>query len=304
MAQTPSGFDAWRNKTAKEARARGISQDIVAQTVEKAEYLPRVVELDRKQPHGSITLAQYLDRVAPAQRIDRGRRLMAEHQFLLDKISKKYGVQKRFIVALWAIESDFGRNTGGFNIIDSLSTLAFDGRREKFFTAELFHALKILDQRHTTPSNFKGSWAGAMGQTQFMPSSFVSLSVDENGDGKRDIWGTQADVFGSIANYLSRSGWNPNKTWGREVKLTRPVPESLMKNKTRKPLSAWASMGVTKADGSPLPQSAGFNPRLIMPSESTGKYFLVYENFDVLMKWNRSDYFGVGVGTLSDAFRN
>ncbi|MET0154616.1 MAG: lytic murein transglycosylase [Rickettsiales bacterium] len=300
---TPAGFNAWRDKTAKQARARGVDANIVAKTVAKAQYLPRVVELDRAQPHGTLTLTQYLDRIAPRQRIERGRRLIREHEGLLNRIEHKYGVQKRFIVALWATESDFGRNMGGFNVIDALSTLAFDGRREKFFTDELFRALTILNAGHTTPEQFKGSWAGALGQTQFMPSSFLGLSVDENGDGRRDIWNTPADVFGSVANYLHKSGWNDAHNWGREVRLSRPVPDGVVKQKTQKSLAEWTDAGVTNKDGSPLPNVPGFSARLIQPSKNEGRYYLVYDNFETLMKWNRSDYFGVGVGVLADAFQ-
>jgi membrane-bound lytic murein transglycosylase B len=301
-AQTHASFDAWRRDVLSEAVARGVSPDVAEASLGAAEYLPKVVELDRKQPDGRISFEAYLKRVVPDDRIARGKRLMREHRALLDAVAQKYGVQKRFLVALWGVESDFGRNTGGFKVVDALATLAYDGRRGEFFKQELFRALDILEQGHIAPDRMRGSWAGAMGQTQFMPSSFVRLAVDEDGDGKRDIWSTQADVFASIANYLHKSGWDDGKTWGREVALAKAVPADLYGREVKKPLAEWAKLGVRRKDGSPLPH-ADLPASLVKPDPNGERVYLAYPNFDVLMTWNRSSYFGAGVGTLSDALR-
>lgn len=201
-------FQAWLAQVKKEALAKGISQKTVNDAFASVSHDGRVIRLDRKQPESKLTLEEYLAKTVTEQRINQGRELLAENRALLDEISAKYGVPPHYIIALWAIETSYGNNTGGFSIIESLATLAYDGRRSEYFRGELMNALKIIDQGHIAAYDMEGSWAGAMGQCQFMPSSFLSYAVDYDGDGKRDIWNTQADVFASIANYLHSSGWN------------------------------------------------------------------------------------------------
>lgn len=297
------GFPAWRAGAVREAVEEGITPSVARAVLGEAEYLPRVIELDRKQPDGSMTYAEYLKRVLPASRIEAGRKRLKEHDALLSRMEKRYGVQKRFIVALWGSESDFGRNMGGFRVVDALATLAYEGRRGEFFKGELFKALKILDQGHITSAKMTGSWAGAMGQCQFMPSSFLRLSADGNGDGKRDIWTNKADVFASIANYLHTEGWNPEMTWGREVTLSRPLPEELTDGKTLKSVQEWNALGVRRKDGSPLPPWVSFRAGLVRPDKEGGRAFLTYDNYRILMKWNRSSYFGTSVGLFADSLR-
>ncbi|HSK40595.1 MAG TPA: lytic murein transglycosylase, partial [Arenibaculum sp.] len=216
-AGAATDFAAWVGDLRREAVGRGISTCVLDAALHGVAPLPRVIELDRKQPERTITFARYLDRVVTPARVRRGRALHAEHRALLEEIGHRYGVQPRFIVALWGIETDFGRNTGGFDVIAALATLAYDGRRSAYFRSELLDALEILEQGHVRPEAMKGSWAGAMGQCQFMPSSFRRYAVDADGDGRRDIWSTLPDVFASTANYLGQAGWNPRYTWGREV---------------------------------------------------------------------------------------
>lgn len=297
-----AGFNAWKDIAAKRARAEGISDALLQKTLYQAEYLPRVIELDNKQPYKTMTFDQYVDRVIPASRINTGRARLQENLALLNATEKRFGVQKRFIVALWGIESDFGRNTGGFKIIDALATLAYDGRRGEFFTSELMAALKILKEGHITPEKMKGSWAGAMGQTQFMPSSFLRLSADGDGDGKRDIWTNKADIFASIANYLHKTGWDDNRTWGREVRASG-VPSSLFGKDVKKSLSGWQRAGVRNLQGGPLPDVPGIRASLIRPGKDGDRVFLVYDNFRHILKWNRSDYFATSVGLFSDALK-
>ena len=233
-----------------------------------------------------------------------GKSKLKKHEELLRKISSKYGVQSRYIVALWGIETDFGRITGGFPVISSLATLAYDGRRSKFFRKELLLALKIVDGGHILAKDMMGSWAGAMGQNQFMPSSFLNFAVDYNGDGKKDIWNTLPDVFASSANYLNLSGWDRELTWGREVIVTREINEELISRSARKidiskSLQEWSELGVLKADMNSLP-NRDLQAYLIYPDGDDGRKYLVYENFKVIMRWNRSLFFGISVGTLAD----
>jgi membrane-bound lytic murein transglycosylase B len=298
QAATP--FETWLEG----ARADALKQGIRAATLDEAfkdlKPIPRVVELDRKQPEFTLTFKQYLSRVVNDRRARKGKRMMEKHAALLDEVSAKYGVQKRFIVALWGIETDFGGITGGFPVIASLATLAHDGRRSKFFRKEMMLALKIIDQGHIAAKDMIGSWAGAMGQNQFMPSSFHNFAVDYNGDGAKDIWHNQPDVFGSIANYLKRSGWRDDLTWGRLVSLPKGFPKSKTGRKLRKPLSEWQHLGVRKIDGSDLP-SRDIKGAIVLPAKKRmSPAYMAYGNFNVILKWNRSDYFAVAVGTLSD----
>jgi len=261
--------------------------------------LVRVVELDRNQPEYKQTLKQYLDARVTQNRIEMGQKLMREHRPLLEEVAEKYKVQPRFIVALWGMETNYGRFMGSFEIIPSLVTLVYDGRREKFFKKELVHALKILEEGHIELENFKGSWAGAMGQCQFMPSSFRNYAVDYDGDGKKDIWSTKADVFASAANYLSGYGWKVDETWGREVMLPDDFDRTLAAKKVKKPLPEWAKLGVKNVDGSPLPSRAVVG-RVLIPDNNEGRVFMAYSNVDTTLRWNKADYFAIAVGTLAD----
>ena len=259
-------FEQWLTSFKQEARSQGISDTILDQTLTNLKPVPRVIELDRKQPEGRLTFAQYKERVINQARIDQGRRLYRQHRAELDRISQKYGVPGNVIVALWGIETSYGNNTGGFGVVPALATLAHDGRRSAFFRKELLQALKILDQGHIAPTAMKGSWAGAMGQNQFMPSSFHAYAVDGNGDGKRDIWTSLPDVFSSTANYLHKSGWNPDQRWGRKIKLPGNFPESLTGREVSRSLLQWQRMGITLPDGAThtrhsTNESLGYCPR-------------------------------------------
>lgn len=260
--------------------------------------IPRVIELDRRQPEGRMTFVEYRQRVINDARIRKGRRMLEEHGPLLARIEAEYGVPAAVIVALWGIESNFGENTGGFPVIASLATLAHEGRRADFFRGELLSALKILEAGDIAPEAMNGSWAGAMGQSQFMPSTFLAYAVDGNGDGRRDIWGSQADVFASMANYLSRMGWDRRYIWGREVRVANGVGASGLDEK--RPLSRWQAAGVRQRDGGDLPAVA-IDASLLRMDDGAGPSYLVYDNFRVLMRWNRSTYFATSVGLLANA---
>ena len=235
----------------------------------------------------------------PPARVNRGKRLLRKHRALLTEIGDAYGVQPRFIVALWGIESDFGRVTGGFPVLDSLATLAFDGRRGEFFRGQLIEALRIVDDGHIQPDKMLGSWAGAMGQSQFMPSSFQQFAVDHDGDGRRDIWGTLPDVFASAANYLARAGWKHDHTWGRQVRLPEGFDHDLAGLGVKKPLNEWQALGVRRSNGDDLP-TRPLPASLILPGGPGGPAFLTYPNYRVLLKWNRSHYFATTVGQFAD----
>jgi membrane-bound lytic murein transglycosylase B len=283
----------------QEALGSGIRQKTLDSALEELEPVSGVIELDNNQPEAKLTFAQYLGRILSEDRIARGRKRLKDSRRLLAKVAKAYGVQPRFLVALWGVETDFGRATGSFPVIDSLVSLVYDGRRSSFFRKELFHALRILDEGHISLARMKGSWAGAMGQLQFMPSTFRLFAVDFDGDGRIDIWESKEDVFASAANYLSRSGWERGQTWGQQVLLPEGADLSPAMLKEAKRASDWLALGVSTVDGSDflLPDSLS---SIVQPEGLTGRTFLVYNNYHVIYKWNRSENFALSVGILSD----
>lgn len=297
------GFEEYLEKLRMEARTQGISEQVISAAFANVEYKPRAVQADKNQPEKKLTLDEYIPRAVPDWKVKQAKELYHQHYADLKRIGDAYGVQPRFIVALWGVESNFGKFTGNYRVIDALSTMAFEGRREAFFRKETMNALKILDQGHIKLEDFKGSWAGAMGQCQFMPSSFLNFAADGNGDGKKDIWKTEADVFASTANYLSESGWDKNYVWGRQVKVPQGIDRNL-EGRTKekgKYLQEWSKLGITKMNGSPLPKlDDDIKAWLIMPDDENGRTYLVYNNYNVLMKWNRSYYFALAVSHLAD----
>ena len=292
-------FQDWLQGLRDEALARGISAETLDSALSNIAPIPRVVELDRRQPEFTMTFGRYLELVAPMSRIEEGRKRLAENRTLLEEIQAKFGVPPRFLVALWGIESNFGGHTGGFPVIAALATLAHDGRRSAYFRKELLLALQILEEGHILHSTMTGSWAGAMGQAQFMPSSFVSHAVDHDGDGRKDIWSNRGDIFASAANYLARSGWQPGYNWGRPVVLPVDLDPALAGLEIRKPLRVWQSLGLRRVGGMDLPV-ANINASVVIPDGPDGPAFLVYENFRVIMRWNRSTFFATAVGLLAD----
>ena len=303
-----SDFASWLQDLRTEARQKGISDAVLDQALNGIAPLPRVIELDRSQPEFKLTFEEYLGKVVSPTRKRVAAEKLKEHDRLLTEIAAKYGVQKRFLVTFWGVETSFGRYLGSFNVPQALVTLAYDGRRSAYFRKELFNALTILEEGHITAATMKGSWAGAMGQSQFMPSSFVNYAVDWDGDGKRDIWATKADVFASSANYLAKAGWRDDITWGRAValpsdgKINGRAALALAEAKTKMPLGDWAQAGVRCADESALP-TRPLQARLIMPAGDNGPAYLVYSNFDSILAWNRSNYYALAIGILSDTLR-
>lgn len=294
-------FSTWLDHFRHEAAQNGISQNTLNATLTNIRPLPKVIDLDRKQPEKKITFARYRHNVVNADRIQKGRELLRLHRRELSLIEERYGVAPQYVVALWGIETNYGTNTGGFKVVDALATLAWDGRRAAFFRAELLKALKIIDQGHIDAANMKGSWAGAMGQNQFMPSSFFNFAVDGNNDGRRDIWNTKPDVFASTANYLAKSGWTAGQRWGRRVLLPEFFPAHMIGPKIKRPISAWKSMGVTDFSGAPLPDENDMTASIVAPDGLGGETYIVYGNYQTIMAWNRSTYFATSVGLLADS---
>ncbi|MCI5145848.1 MAG: lytic murein transglycosylase [Candidatus Electrothrix sp. AR3] len=260
--------------------------------------LPQVVELDRHQAEYSTTFSDYLNNSISDRRIRHGKALLKKHTFL-KKIEQQYGVQAQIIIALWAMESDFGQNMGSFSTINTLATLAYDGRRPLFFRNELISALHILHDRHIPIEKMKSSWAGAMGQPQFMPSTFIKYAADGNGDGKKDIWNNTRDVFASAAHYLEEIGWKSGQKWGFEVQLPKGFDPYQARLAEEKPLKEWNMLGVKKANGQQVPKKEQ-KGSVLLPSGINGPAFLVLHNFRRIREWNRSISYALTIGHLSD----
>ena len=300
LASTSQSFEQWRAELRTEAVSKGITELVFDTAFAGVQPIERVIELDRRQPEFTMTLETYLSKVVSATRIKKARQKLVEHKAILAEVSERFGVQPRFIVALWGIETNFGQHTGGFSVIAALATLAYDGRRSAYFRGELLNALRIIQEGHISAENMKGSWAGAMGQSQFMPSSFLSYAFDYDKDGKRDIWGTRKDVFASIANYLSSVGWRDDITWGREVIVPATLDgKALSDKKTVKSMADWQALGIRLPDGADLPKR-NLKSRLVVPDRSNGRAFIAYANYDNILKWNRSNFFAIAVGSLAD----
>ncbi|MFD1803371.1 lytic transglycosylase domain-containing protein [Mixta tenebrionis] len=302
QGRDPAEFPGYVEQLKAQARAQGIDAQTIDGAFANVHFVDRVIKLDRNQPEQKITLDDYLARVMPEKKIALARSRYQQHQNELDAVSRRYGVPPQYIVALWAMESNFGQIQGREDIISALATLAFEGRRESFFTSELMAALKMIQQGHISAAEMKGSWAGAMGQNQFMPSSYLRYGVDGDGDGKIDIWRNTDDVFASTANYLAKEGWQANESWGREAVLPVDFDVKLAGIKTghAKSVGAWEKLGVRLADDVALPDSRQ-RAWIVLPDDMAGRAFLVYDNFRTIMRWNRSYYFAISIGKMADA---
>jgi len=295
-------FEQYVTELKQEAVELGINANVVNSAFENVEFLKRSVKSDKAQPEFKLTLDTYIPRAVPDWKIEQARAAYKKHYHLLHEIGKAYGVQPRFIVALWGIETNFGRLTGRHYVISSLTTMAYDGRREALFKKQLFAALTILEQGHIEQDKFIGSWAGAMGQVQFMPTSYLNYAVDYDGDGKKDIWNNHADVFASAANYLKTEGWDDSETWGRQVLIPEDFNVELAGLKNKKTLQEWQDLGVRRFDGSALPK-VNLKGSIVIPDDASGRVYLVYDNYSVLMHWNRSYYFATAVSYLSERIK-
>jgi membrane-bound lytic murein transglycosylase B len=292
-------FQDWLEALRDEARGKGISDATLNAALGDIAPVMRVIELDRRQPEFTQTFWSYLNQRVGDQRIKHGRRLLAKHRDVLNAIHAKYGVPSRYLLAFWGLETNFGDYFGGFRVIDALVTLAYDRRRPRFFRAQLLDALQIIEEGHVSLDAMTGSWAGAMGHMQFMPSTFIGHAVDYTGDGRKDIWGSLPDALASAANYLSDLGWRPGEIWGREVRLPPGFDLMLATMDRKKTLKAWSALGVRRADGKDLPQG-NMKGSILLPQGHQGPAFLVYDNFRIILRWNRSINYAICVGHLAD----
>jgi membrane-bound lytic murein transglycosylase B len=283
-------------RTALDSGIRAETVDSILPTVEPREA---VIRADRNQPEFLATFADYLGRRATTERITQGRTLYAEHRSLLDELTREYGVPGHYIVAFWGLETNYGRYLGNVPVFDSLSTLACDARRSDFFTEQFVNALQIVDRGDVEPDVMRGSWAGAMGQTQFMPSSYLRYAVDGDGDGRVDLWNSTPDALTSAANFLRSIGWQGGFRWGREVLLPNSFDYALAGRDERRDLREWRDLGVTDVGGRLVP-NLDMQGAIVVPAGQRGPAFIIYDNFDVIMRWNRSEFFALTVGHLAD----
>ncbi|WP_232825149.1 MULTISPECIES: lytic murein transglycosylase [Salinicola] len=296
--QARAGFDTWVADFRRQAASEGIDQATLAEAFDHATYQPRVIELDRSQPEFTRQVWSYLDSAVSDQRVANGRARLDAHRALAERIEQRYGVPGSIVVAIWGVESNYGSNFGSFETIDALSTLGYEGRRQAFARGELMAALKILQNGDIDRDHMRGSWAGAMGHTQFIPSSFLAYAVDGDGDGRRDIWGSIPDVMASTANYLAKSGWQRGQPWGAEVSLPAGFDYAQTELSVRHSSQAWAAQGVARVGGGALPDFA--EASVIAPAGAEGPAFLVGPNFRVIMRYNASTSYALAVATLAD----
>lgn len=299
-SDSDADFDAWKKQLRTQALKEGISKEFLDEIMPKMTLLPQVVEADKKQPEFQLTFWTYLDKTVTPLRIQKGKEMMLLHQKTLKTAEKKYNIPAKYIVAFWGLESNYGSHKGSVETLNALTTLAYDTRRRTFFTKELLAFLKIIQKENL--SDVKGSWAGAFGNFQFMPTTFKAYAVDGDGDGKIDIVNSVPDAIFSAANYLSEMGWNPNVKWGREVKLTKSISWDEVHDVKQKTLNEWEKLGIMPANGAPWPKSMlDTKAEILMPMGINGPIFLTYSNFNVIMRWNRSALYALAVGLLSDA---
>ena len=281
------------------AESERVSADTISQVLLKAKFDPRVITYDRRQPEFVETFSQYLLKRVTTWRIDKGREMMRKHKALLAELTQTYGIPGHYLVSFWGLETNYGTYKGKMPIIDSLATLACDQRRSEFFTKQLVLALQLLERESLDVENMVGSWAGAMGHTQFMPSAYLQYAIDGDGDGQVNLWESEEDALASAANFLNNLGWKPGYRWGREVELTSDFNYALAGKHQQKALADWSNAGVTKTDGSGL-GSAKLDASLLVPAGHTGPSFLIYDNFDVILRWNNSEFYAIAVGHLAD----
>ena len=290
-------FSVWLAQFRQEAARKGIG----AQTLAALDGIvpdDKVIRLDQSQPEHVITFAEYQKTILSPQRIARGRELLAAPAALLKRTARATGVPAKYLVALWGIESNYGGIGGNYSVLQSLATLAYEGRRAAFFRGELLSALRIIDGDHIAPDMLRGSWAGAMGQCQFMPSTFLHYAADGDGDGRRDIWSNLPDIFASMGNYLRAEGWRAGLGWGARVTLSRRIAGKHIGLTKGKSLAAWKKLGVKTGKNSGLSASAIYY--LVQPDNASTPSYLVTANYKALMRWNRSTYFATSVGLLAD----
>ncbi len=296
-AHAQASFESFVAGVYAEATAAGIRRDVLDAAFAGVTPNQTVIEKDRKQAEFTMTWTRYRGLVISDKRIVNGRAAVAQNRALFGNVENHFHVAPSVIAGIWGLESSFGVDTGNYKVIEALATLAWEGRRASFFRGELIAALKILNNGDITPARMTGSYAGAMGQPQFMPTSYLRLAVDFDGDGRRDIWGSKADVLGSIANYLARSGWRQGEPWGQPVNVPAGVVAS--GRDLKRPVAEWARQGVAPIGGRWA--APGDSPSaIIAPDGSGGETFLIYNNFAAIRRYNPSDFYAIAVGLIGD----
>jgi membrane-bound lytic murein transglycosylase B len=296
----PAQMTHCRDRWQADALQAGLSKQVVENIIPQLRWLPETIELDRRQPEFSEGFAHYFNARVTADRISRGRELFRTHQGLLKKLTQEYGVPGQYLIAFWGMETNYGRILGRFSVLDTLATLACDTRRSAFFTTELFSAFRLIEQHTLEPSQMKGSWAGAMGHVQFMPSNYLKYAINGDANKQVDLWGSTADALTSAAHFLQQMGWQTGFRWGREVSLSPGFAYHQVELGQFEPVANWIARGVKRADGRPLEPVTDLNAALLLPSGYRGPAFLVYDNFNIMMGWNRSEHYALCVGHLAD----
>lgn len=283
----------------QEARQQNLPDPIITDVLGQLKYQQRVVKLDRSQPEFTQTFADYFYKRVTRSRISKAQKLYIENRDFLDELTQQYGIPGQYLVAFWGLETNFGSYLGKMPILDALATLACDPRRSNYFTGELMAALRIVDRENLNTAMMKGSWAGAMGHTQFMPTTYERYAVDGNGDGKINLWQSRKDALASAANFLNQLGWKTTERWGREVLLPSNFDYSNTGLGNRLSLSQWRQMGVKRIDGVSLPL-LDIEASILVPMGHNGAAFIVYDNYRVIMRWNFSESYALAVGHLAD----
>lgn len=298
-AATQAAFERWVNDFRPRAQAQGIRPDVLNRAFAGISYNPLVVERDRNQAEFKREIWDYLDGAASPTRVSNGQAALAQHRRTLQAIEDRFGVEKEVVTAVWGLESAFGERRGTMDIIESLATLAHDGRRGAFFESQLIAALQIIQAGDVDPRSMTGSWAGAMGHTQFIPTSYLAYAVDFTGDGKRDIWSDDpTDALASTAAYLKRFGWTKGQPWGVEVRLPAGFNTGLAARETKRNPSDWAAIGVTGLNGRAVPNHGPAS--ILLPAGAGGPAFMIFNNFAVIERYNRANAYVIGVGHLAD----
>lgn len=297
LERTEQAFARWVKAFAATAREAGIAEETLRRAFDDARFVPRVVALDRRQAEFTQTVWDYLDRAVSEQRVARGREKLAEFSAEVEAAAARHGVPAPVLVAIWGMESSYGANYGDIPVIDALATLGFEGRREAWARGQLLAALKILQSGDIDRARMVGSWAGAMGQTQFLPSTFLAYAVDADGDGRRDIWGSLADVVASTARFLVDAGWQSGQPWGVEVRLPQTFDVSRADRRMRQSSAQWAQEGVQTIDGAALP--AFDHGSILLPAGARGPAFLIGPNFRALLRYNPATSYALAVSLLA-----
>jgi membrane-bound lytic murein transglycosylase B len=301
-ARATDKFQACVNGLWPSASAAGVSRQTFDRAIKTIKFDPEVIEAANFQPEYKKPVGEYIDRAVSDKRIEAGKQVLADNKALLAGLEAKYGVDQHIIVAIWGVESNYGMQPGEKNVIQSLATLVCSGTKAKFAKPQLISALKILQRGDVTLEAMNGSWAGAMGHTQFIPTTYNAYAVDQDGDGKRDIWGTIPDALGSTAHYLKVSGWKPGETWGYEVKLPKGFNPKTVNENTLRPISVWQKAGIVRVNGAAFPRPDD-KASLYAPEGAHGPAFLALNNFRAILRYNQAKSYALAVGHLSDRLR-